>query len=161
MSHKSVRLLLEDVAKSLADKMQFGYGRRSEFNLIENKRYPYIWLQPMNSRIRSVNSTKTTTWVGILLFLTVDEADADAEDSERLLDYVYDYVERYFQTLDDWSLRSNDIIGGLTITEYVTSPFYKGDSGIHTGWRVDFSIVVSDGFLYCTPENIEIYAGNL
>lgn len=115
----------------------------------------------MNSRIRSINGTKTTTWTGRLLFLTTDEADADAEGSEKLLDYVYGYVERYFQTLDDWSLRSQDIIGAITIQEYFAAPFYKDDSGIHTGWMVDFGIVVSDGFQYCTPENIELYAGNL
>lgn len=163
MSHRSVRLLLEDVAKSLADNIQFGYGRRSEFNMIEGKSYPYIWLMPLTGGRRFINNntTKTKTWNVAILFLDVDRADANEKESERIHDEQDDTVDKYLQRLDDWSQTSKDILGDLTIQNDNQVPFYKDDSGIHTGWFVTFQIVVSDQFEYCTPDNIDIYSGNI
>lgn len=164
MSHKNVRLLLESVAKSLSDNTQFGYGRRSEFNMIEGKSYPYIWLMPLTAGRRFIgnnNPTKTKTWNIAMLFLDVDRADANEKESERIHDEQDEVVDRYLQRLDDWSQTSQDILGDITIQNDNQTPFYKDDSGIHTGWFVTFQVVVSDNFLYCVPDNIAIYAGNI
>jgi hypothetical protein len=80
MSHASVKLLLQDVAKSLADNVQFGYGRRSEFNMNEKKRYPFIWLLPLTASRRFTgnnNPTKTRTWNVNIVFMDQDRADAN------------------------------------------------------------------------------------
>lgn len=161
MSHKSIRLLLEDVAKSLSDKVRFGYGRRTEFNMIEKKRYPYIWLLPLSGSRRYINneSTKTKTWSIALVFLDQDKADANEKESERILDAQDLIVDRYLQQLDDWYERSYDTIGAFTIQNDNQQPFYKDDADIHTGWLLTFQIVVSDDFEYCTPENERLYAG--
>jgi hypothetical protein len=161
MSHASVKLLLQDVAKSLADNVQFGYGRRSEFNMITQKRYPYIWLQPLTSNIRQNEKTITTIWSGRIAFMDLDTADADEKQSEVILNRMYTLMERYYHFLDDFFERSTDIIGAITIQSFVSQPFYKDDSGIHTGWFADFQIVTSDNFEYCVPENIDVYAGNV
>lgn len=163
MSHRSIRLLLEDVAKSLADNVQFGYGRRTEFNMIENKCYPYIWLTPLSASRRYINNntTRTKTWDIAIIFLDVDRADANEKESEAILDQQDVTVDKYLQRLDDWSMTSKDIIGDITIQNDRQQPFYKDDSGIHTGWLLTFQIVVPDQFEYCTDDNIEIYAGNI
>lgn len=164
MSHLSVRTLLYDVAKNLADNQQFGYGRRSEFNMIENKSYPYIWLLPLTASRRFIstdNLTRTMTWNCALVFLDMDSADAKEDQSDKLLDEQYETAQKYMQALDDWSYRSSDTLGPVTIQNDLMAPFYKDDSGIHTGWLVTFQMVVSDNFEYCSPENVELYSGNL
>lgn len=163
MSHQSVRLLLEDVAKSLSDKVQFGYGRRSEFNMIENKRYPYIWLLPLSASRRFINDdgTRTKTWNVAIVFLDADRADANAKETERIHDEQDLVVDKYLQALDDWFERSYDTIGPVTLRNDNQQPFYKDDAGIHSGWLLTFQLTVSDDFNYCTPENVDLYAGNI
>ena len=163
MSHKSVRLLLKDVAKSLSDKVQFGYGRRSEFNLIDQKRYPYIWVLPLTAGRRFINNdgTKTKTWNVAIVFLDQDTADADAKQTEKIHDNLDTFVDQYLQRLDDFAQQSTDVIGEVTIRNDNQTPFYKDDADIHSGWLVTFQLTVSDDFEYCVPDNINIYAGNI
>ena len=163
MSHASVKLLLHDVAKSLADNVQFGYGRRSEFNMISQPRYPYIWLLPLTAsrRYTGDNPTKTKVWNVALVFLDLDKADANERESEKILDEQDTTADKYMQRLDDWYERSDDIIGAFQITNDNYQPFYKDDAGIHTGWLVTFQMQVSDDFFYCSPENVELYAGDI
>jgi hypothetical protein len=162
MSHHSVKTLLLDVAKNLADNMQVGYGRRSEFNMIANKRYPYIWLLPLSaSGMTRTNPTRTKTWNVAIVFLNQDNADANEKQSELILDQMDEFVDRYVRDLDEWYQRSSDIIGAITLQNDSQQPFYKDEADIHTGWLLTFQMVVSDDFEYCTPENIDLYAGNI
>lgn len=163
MSHLSIRTLLGDVARSLDDSVQFGYGRRSEFNMIENKKYPYIWLLPLSAGRRFINNntTKTRTWTVQMVFLDVDKADANEDQTTEIHDTLDLMVAKFMQALDDWYERSYDTVGALTIQNDNQQPFYKDDAGIHSGWFLTFQIVVSDDFLYCSPENVDLYAGNI
>lgn len=163
MSHLSVRTLLCDVARSLDDSVQFGYGRRSEFNMIESKKYPYIWLLPLAGSRRFINNntTKTRTWNVQLVFLDVDKADANEDQTTEIHDTLDLMVARYMQALDDWYERSYDTVGALTIQNDSQQPFYKDDAGIHSGWLLTFQLVVSDDFNYCVEPNISLYAGNI
>lgn len=161
MSHRAIRELFRDVTRSLSDKVQFGYGRRSEFNLIKNKRYPYVWLLPLSGGRRFINNntTKVKTWSVNLVFLDMDKPDANEKESEKILDELDVYVDQWMQRLDDYSLRSDDVIGDLTIGNDNQIPFYKDDSDVTTGWLVTFQLTVSDNFDYCVPDNINLYAG--
>ena len=164
MSHASVKLLLHDVAKSLADNVQFGYGRRSEFNMDEKKRYPFIWLLPLTASRRFTgtnNPTKTRTWNVNLVFMDQDRADANEKESEKILDKQFDWLDKYMQALDDWYERSYDTIGAFTVQNDNATPFYKDDADIHTGWLLSFQIIVPDDYTYCTPENVSLYAGDI
>lgn len=163
MSHLSVRTLIEDVAKSLADNLQFGYGRRSEFNQITNKRYPYIWLLPLTGGRRFLNEegTKTKLWNIALLFLDLDKADSNEKQTAEIHDKLDIFVDRFMENLDTWALRATDEVGYVTIRNDNQQPFFKDDTDITSGWLVTFQMQVSDDFSYCTPENVELYAGNL
>lgn len=166
MSHHSVKTLLENVAKSLSDKVQFGYGRRSEFNMIEDKRYPYIWALPLTAsgRFRDNQSTNTKTWNVALVFLDQDKADANEKESEDILDEQDEVVNAYMQRLDEMYLSELDemhVTGNLLeIRNDNYQPFYKDDSDIHTGWLVTFQLIVPDTFV-CTPDTIDFYARNI
>ena len=165
MSHASIRLLLHDVAKSLADKVQFGYGRKSEFNMIQGPTYPYIWLLPLTAggsfRDNPNNLTRTKRWNVAILFLGNDESDANADHSAHVLDDMDVLLSRFTHTLDDWYLREADTFGTFTIENDNQTPFYKDNADIQTGWLLTFQMVVSDDFDYCSPENVELYAGNI
>lgn len=163
MSHLALRTLLSDVAKSLGDDIQVDYGRKSEFNMETDKKYPWVWILPLQARRRYNPSTTTRTklWDVSIFFYNVDKADANQRESANILDEMDSYVDQYLQRLDDWYERSTDTVGALTISNDRQSPVYKENSGIETGWLLQFQVEVSDSFDYCTPDNIALYAGNI
>lgn len=161
MSHQSVRLLIRDVVKSLSDKVQFGYGRRSEFNLIQDKRYPYVWLTPLIAAHSLTNETHTVTWNVAIIFLDIDTSDAKEDQSIKIHDQQDDFVNRFINRLNDFYLTMDDIVGALTLSSFNQQPFYKDDAGVHTGWLLTFRMTVSDDFQYCVDENDQLYAGTL
>ena len=165
MSHQSVRFLLRDVSNSLADNIEFRGGRESEFNNLLAKglinKMNYRWLLPMAAQPSNLaqNQTRMTTWTIGLLFMKKDTFDASAEQTNTLHDEVYVDVEKYFHRLDDWSQTNQDTVGDIVINNIRHTPFFKEQAGVYSGWRSDFQIVTPDDFIYCTPDNIEIYAG--
>lgn len=163
MSHQSVRLLLQDVAKSLADNIQFSAGRHSEFNMIPNKSYPWIWLLPITAQPDfAVNSVEhyQKTWNIALMFFDKDAFDATQGPSNDILDQQDETVDKFIHRLNDWSYKLSDTVGAITLRGFNQQPFYKDDAGIHTGWLLTFQMVVPDDFEYCTPDNIAIYAAD-
>jgi hypothetical protein len=162
MSHQSVRFLLRDVSNSLADNIEFKGGRESEFNNLVSKSSRYRWLLPMTATKSPLNiQTRTKTWAIAILFMQKDDFDASADKTNVLHDETDLQVDQFIQRLDDWSMTSNDIVGQVTINNVTQVPFYKDQAGVYSGWLVRFSLTTSDDFVYCTPDNIEIYAGNV
>lgn len=159
MSHLSLRTLIEDVAKSLSDKVQFGYGRRSEFNAITNKRYPYIWLLPLTAsrRYPGVDGTKTKLWNVALVFLDLDKADSNEKQTAKIHDELDVMVDRFLESLDTWDMRSEDVIGSFEITNDNQQPFFKDDTDINSGWLLTLQVELSDDFDYCRPEYVNLY----
>lgn len=163
MSHQSVRLLLQDVAKSLADNIQFAAGRHSEFNMKQSVSYPWIWLLPITANPTfAVNDVEhyQKTWNIALLFFDKDAFDAIEGPSNDILDKQDETVDKFIHRLNDWSMKLQDTVGEITLRGFSQQPFYKDDAGIHTGWLLTFQMVTPDDFEYCTPDNIEIYAAN-
>jgi hypothetical protein len=163
MSYQSVRLLLQDVAKSLADNIQFAAGRHSEFNMKKSVSYPWIWLLPITASPRfAVNDVEhfEKTWNIALLFFDKDAFDAKEGPSNDILDAQDQTVDKFIIRLNDWSMKLEDTVGAITLRGFNQQPFYKDDAGIHTGWLLTFSMTVPDSFEYCTPDNIAIYAAD-
>jgi len=162
MSHQSVRFLLRDVSNSLADNIEFWGGREEEFNNLKSKATKYRWLLPLNAnRSPYNNQTRIKTWNVAIRFMQKDDFDANAEKTNYLHDDVDIQVDQFLQRLDDWSQTSNDIVGDVTIQSVTQQPFYKKTADIYSGWELRFQLVTSDDFEYCTPENLEYYAGNI
>lgn len=160
MSHLSVRTLLEDVAKSLADNIHFDAGRESEFNNLKEKEERYIWLLPMTANFTVTETSRTKTWNIALLFMEVDKFDANNKQTNVIHDVLDIIIDIFMYRLDDWSRTSKDIVGEVTIGVPRQTPFFKEQAGVVSGWRVDFTLQTSDNFEYCTEDNIRIYAGN-
>lgn len=164
MSHRSVVALIKDTAESLADNIQFGYGRRSDFNLITNPSFPYIWLLPLTANpTYAINDTQNymKTWNCIVLFLAEDRTDSDETEYKPVLDDMDDLVDKFVNRLNDFYLKSSDTVGAITLRNFSQTPFLKSDADILSGWFISFQMVVSDDFSYCLdPDNVRLYAGN-
>lgn len=162
MSHKSIRLLIRDVVKSLSDNVQFGYGRRSDFNLVKNKRYPIVWLLPLTAStiLNSSDTPRTKTWNCILVVLDLNKAGDTERQFDDILDEMDDLGDKIIQRIDDWYQSEKDIVGTLTIQNINQTTIIKEDAAIDSGWLYTFQMITSDDFSYCTPDNVELYDGH-
>lgn len=162
MSHKSVVSLIEDVSKSLSDAVQFGYGRRSDFNSLRDKAEQIIWLLPLNATPTFNNNGNTETfqktWNIILVFLAIDKTDSNHDDYKKILDSMDELLDKFIIRLNDYSMNSHDVVGAVTLRNFQQLNQIKGDADILTGWILSFQMTVSDDFNYCTPENVSLYA---
>jgi hypothetical protein len=132
--------------------------------MIENKRYPYIWLLPLTGGRRFLNDdgTRTKTWNVSLVFLDLDREDSNEKQTADIHDKLDVFVDRYLEQLDTWYLRTQvDEVGTITIRGDNQIPFYKDDTDITSGWLVTLTVTLSDNWEYCTPENIDLYAGRI
>lgn len=154
MSHRSVRQLIEAATKSLSDNIQFGYGRRSDFNQSGDKSYPYVWLLPLTASqiIPNTDQPRTKTWSVILVIINLDLSDSVTKELDLILDEMDDIVDKIIIRIDDWYRNTDDITGSLTITNVNQVSIIKEDADIHTGWVCSFNMTVSDDFSYC--ENV-------
>lgn len=164
MSHRSVVNLISDVSNSLSDGIQFGYGRRSDFNLIVDKRQTIIWLLPLtaNPGFTVNNNTENyqKVWNCIVVFLQKDATDSLETEFAEHLHTTDELLDKFVIRLNDWSMKSADTVGDITLRNFSQVDQIKSDSDIFTGWILSFQAVVSDDFNYCTPENVEIYANS-
>lgn len=159
MSHKSIRLLIRDVVKSLSDNLQFGYGRRSDFNLVKNKSYPIVWLLPLTAStvLNSSDRSRTKTWNCIIVILDMDKPGDKHKDINVILDEMDDLGDKIIQRIDDWYQSERDIVGTLTLQNINQTTIIKEDAAIDSGWLFTFQMITSDDFAYCVPDNVELY----
>lgn len=162
MSHRAIRCLIGDATKSLDDKIQFGYGRRSDFNIPNNKSYPFVWMLPLTAvtTIPDDGAGITKAWNIILVIIDIDKSGSTEKEFDKILDRMDDIGEQLIRRVDDWYRSGDDIVGSLTIRSVNQTSIIKEDSDIHTGWLYSFQMITSDDFDYCTPDNIALYNGS-
>lgn len=160
MSHHAIRCLIGDAVKSLDDSIQFGYGRRSDFNIHNDKNYPFVWLLPLTAvtTIPSDGAGITKSWNIILVVIDIDKSDSVEQEFDKIMDRMDDIGDRLIRRIDDWYRSGDDIVGALTITSVNQTSIIKEDSDIHTGWLYSFQMITDDQFEYCIdPDNIALY----
>lgn len=154
MSHKAVREFIRDKALALGDNIKFGYGRSSDFNQIKDKKYPYVWLDPLTSSV-NLDSNFTETYNVALFFYRYDSADSTEEQYKLILDTTDKSVQTFLRLINEalndddsqdlTSLQSRNI----EITQVTKEPVIKVMADVLTGWIVRFSLTVPDTFNYC------------
>jgi hypothetical protein len=162
MSHRAIRCLIGDASKSLDDSVQFGYGRKSDFNVYNNKKYKFTWMLPLTATttIPTDGSGITKSWNVILVIIDIDKSGSNEKEFTKILDYMDDFGDRLIRRIDDWYQSGTDIVGTLTIGTVNQTPIIKDDADIHTGWLYSFQMITSDDFDYCKdPDNIALYNG--
>jgi hypothetical protein len=148
VSHKGIRLLIQDVAKSLGDDIQFTYARTSDFNILRDKRYPFITLDPLTSAaIYAVDNVQnySKTWACTMAFYEMDKATSTQEEYSKILDSTDVLVDSFINKLNFYSLKSDSIV----ITNISQNPFIKAMADILTGHILTFNVQVLDTFNYC------------
>lgn len=151
MSHKGVRSLIEDVAKSLADDMQFTYARTSDFNVLRDKRYPFISLDPLTAvPIYTVNnaSNYVKRWSAQMAFYQLDSTDSDQTQYAKILDEMDDLVDQFINRLNLYAFDREEP-SEIVLTSITQNPFVKVTADILTGYLVTFTIETPDDFNYC------------
>lgn len=159
MSHKAVRLLLQDVAQSLGDKIQFGYGRLSDFNAIKDKKYPYIWADPfeISPSFTEDRYNFTKQFAISISFMTLEQQGAASteKDYPANMDDMSDLADKFINKLNADGTGPEDntfalATQKLTITGMRMQPYIKRFSDIVTGYTLSFTLTVPDMFDYCS-----------
>lgn len=153
MSHKGIRLLLEDTAKSLGDDIQFDYGRTSDFNLIRDKRYPFILVLPFDVTASfTVNNTYNYIKVYQVAsaFYQLDREDSDQSQYALIMDEMNELADKFVNKLNFFIEKCNDLDSDtIVITNISQSPIIKKSGDIVSGYMMAFNLQVSDTFNYC------------
>jgi len=145
-------MLIEDTAKSLGDNIQFDYGRKSDFNVLRDKKYPFISCDPLTaSASYSVNNVTNylKTYQVSIAFYQLDKAESDQTQYACILDEMNELADNFINKLNfeatTLCLNSDSII----ITGMNQQPFIKATADILTGYILNFSVQVTDDFNYC------------
>jgi hypothetical protein len=145
VSHKGIRLLIENTAKSLGDDIQFTYARASDFNVMRDKRYPFITLDPLTANAEySTDGTSnyTKTFNASMAFYGLDKEASIQEEYALILDEMDAYVDNFVQKL-------NLVDQPILISAINQTPFVKATGDVLTGFLLSFQIQVPDNYDYC------------
>lgn len=153
MSHKGIRLLIQDTAQSLGDDIQFTYARTSDFNVMRDKRYPFISLDPISAVPTYADNNVSNyikTWQLNMLFYQLDNLASTQEEYALILDEMDGYVDNFINKLNFYSYQNEHITSSeIIITSVSQTPFIKVTADILTGYILAFRIQVNDQFNYC------------
>lgn len=153
VSHKGIRLLIQDAAQSLGDDIQFTYARTSDFNVMRDKRYPFITLDPLVSApVYADNNVSNyiKTWQPQMAFYQLDNEASGQEEYALILDEMDSYVDNFLNKLNFYSLNQPLTSNEIVITNISQTPFIKATADILTGYIITFRMQVSDQFNYCS-----------
>lgn len=152
MSHKGVRMLIEDVAKQLGDDIQYTYARTSDFNVMRDKRYPFISTDPITAvPVFAVDNVRNymKRWSVQMAFYQLDHESSDQDQYAKILDETDELVDQFVNRLNLWALRREDAYDVL-ITNVSQTPFIKATADILTGHILTFTLETPDTFNYCS-----------
>lgn len=155
MGHRGVRDFIQAKVLALGDDVKFGYGRASDFNQIKDKKYPYVWCDPLNSTVSvSDGLLVVETYRVNLVFYKFDAPDSTEEQYKLILDQTDTLVNQFIRDINEDL--SGDTSTGLTLVTQNTiieniskQPVIKVMADVLTGWIVTFDFIVPDTFDYC------------
>lgn len=156
MSHRAVREFLKAKAEAVSDAVKFGYGRSSDFNKIKNKKYPYIWLDPLNSTllINEEGMINAETYSVNIVIYKLDNPDSTEDEYKLILDdtdkILNDFIRKVNEDLEENYQTPVRLQGYNTQLSGISKqPFIKTTADVLTGWILSFELTVPDTFDYC------------
>lgn len=141
MSHKALRLLVEDTVKSLTDTVQYSYGEEEDFAQADKKDFLMVntTLMPATAVFAVdgvVNYSKT--WVIRTAWYRFDTLSSI--DYYKIHDEIDPLCDRFVNTLN----RRDDLVV-LSVSQ---DPFVKVFD-ILTGYLQQITVRLNDDFSYC------------
>jgi hypothetical protein len=154
MSHKSVRQLIRDTAKSLGDSVQFVYARKTDFNAIRDKKYPFIQLELLNSNASFTNNTLTSSYPVAMTFYELDSLTGSEDSTTNILDATDDLAQSFIRKMNIFSFDEDDTVSistkNIMLSNVKFQSFVKMTTDCLTGWILTFDMEVPDDFDYCS-----------
>lgn len=156
MSHKAVRQLIRDTAKSLGDSIQFVYARKTDFNSMRDKKYPFIQLELLNSSAayNDNNTTLTSIYPVAMTFYQLDSLTGSEDATTNTLDITDDLVQKFIRKMNLFSFSEDDSVvvatKNIVLTNFKMQSFVKMTVDCLTGWILTFDMEVPDDFDYCS-----------
>jgi hypothetical protein len=150
MSHKSIRLLIEDTAKSLATDIQFTYATPNDFNVLRDKKYPFISLSLLTATPQFTENGVTflKAWNCSMAFYQLDIKGSSPEHKALILDEVGNLVDKFINKLNLYSSQADTIV----IQGISQQAFVEAMADILTGHLLSFTILAQDDFDYCADD---------
>lgn len=152
MSHKGIRELIEATALSLGDSIQFTYARTSDFNMMRDKKYPYITLDPLSAAPTYADNNVFNymkTWSVGMGFYQLDKEASTQDEYKKILDDMDTMVDLFINKLNFYSDSQKITSNQFVLTGISQQPFIKATADILTGYLLTFSMQVNDQFNYC------------
>lgn len=142
MSHKALRLLVENTVKSLHDSIQYSYGEETTFNQSEKKDFILVNVTLMPSTgVFSVDNVAnmSKTWTISLSWYKYDTEDSI--DYYKIHDELDPLCDRFIGLLNQQN--------NLVILSFNQQPFVKALADILTGYLQTVTVRLNDDFDYC------------
>lgn len=146
MSHKSIRLLIENTVSKLSDDIQYSYATETDFNQSKKKGSVLVNTAPMVAiPSYTVNGVQNfyQQWNVSMVFYKTDKSGE--VDYVKLLDELDEYVDRFINDLNFFQEKSIYI----TLGSFNKTPFVKATADVLTGWLLTFQLNAMDDFSYC------------
>lgn len=132
----------------MGDNIEFTYARKSDFNVMRDKKYPFITLDPLTaSSTFAVDNVfnYSKTWLATMTFYDLDNEASIPDEYRKILDEMDVLVDKFITKLN---LTAEDHLG-ITITNMSQQPFIKVLADSITGFILSFNITVPDNWDYC------------
>lgn len=146
MSHKSVRLLIENTVKSLQDNIQYSYGEETDFNQDKKKHAVMVNTAPLIANaVYSVNgvSNYSKSWQVQMVFVKFDTENNI--HYSKILDETDALVDRFLNKLN-YFMETSD---GILLSAINQQAVIKVLADTLTGHTLTFTLQTSDTFNYC------------
>jgi hypothetical protein len=149
VSHKAIRTLIEDTAKSLQDDIDYTYAKETDFNQARNKAFTCVNTSPLRAVPGYASNNGTTNymkrWFVEMVFFKIDTEDSDPEVYAAILDEMDGLIDSFINKLNFFMNSSNTLL----IQSISQDPAIKATSHILTGFTLSFQLLVNDNFDYC------------
>jgi hypothetical protein len=102
MEYASVQTLINNTIDDLGYAVMFGHGRDADFNQLKEKKYPLVWLDPMEVTTKNPTSfDNTERWAISMVFLVKALADDVSSTQNSLVDFSESMARDFIAKLND------------------------------------------------------------
>lgn len=156
-AHTSIVTLFEDVTKSLSNKISFGNGSGDDFNSLKNKKFPYVWVDPITGKFDTVDSQvgSSLTWTVVINFVDLDDKTGNEKETSRVWSGEFEFMEKWLHKLDQEFVNPEPSAGTIEssrveIQNPTFRPRRKITNDLATGWTLTFQFITPTNFDYCS-----------
>lgn len=142
MKRSEVRALIKSAVDELNQSISFNNGLLTRFTAESNKKYPYVWLEPLSvSTDLNTNQMPIDSWSCLLHIAKQDKMDSIPSQYEPLIDECDEIAQKFIYKL-------NQVVTGyklITLISITREPFTKRHTADPTsGVTVEFTLQVAD-----------------